>query len=549
MNNKKKHFIRILVGILCIAAIALLCIFRGAGEERREHQYNFIDKDATPETNAPSTNPNSDWQPTPGYAVSSSNDDATRTGMEVLANGGNAVDAAIAMSYVLGVVEPFSNGLGGSGGMMVYNSRTGEVAFYDYRACSGASFGGDAVAVPGFVAGTYDLHEEYGTIAMEDLIAPAIDYAENGFKVTNFLSSMAYGHSYLLYQHGEYLRNDGSVVQTGDTMYQPILAETLKLLQKEGPSVFYQGSIADDIIRSSSLTKEDLETYEVHKREALSCEYQGYTIYSANAPLSGLMLLQMMALSEKIDMHDRDTETDKFIEDLQTITRVAKSSRYRYVGDPILSKIDCQDYLTDEGLEKCFNNVVSYEEDAECTETTSFSVVDENGLVVTATNTLSDMFGSGIYVDGFWLNDTNSNFSAFGVNSFEPHKRSRTFTTPTIVVGNDGFVMAVGTPGGNKICGILFLVLSDILKNGEDYQTAVNKPRYVFLGEDFYAEIDDNGESIMNKTQATRPVIFVQKGYSWGSVALAGKSKDGAFSAFDTRRGATYAGVYNEGQR
>ena len=552
----KKTIKTCIMVLLCISIVLTGCSCTGGKGGDSDYDYTG----ETPETSEDQT------EQKRSYSVSASNDYAIEVGMSILEAGGNAVDAAVAMGYVLGVVEPLTSGLGGSGGMLIYDSNTGAAVFYDYRAAAGTYNGGDKVAIPGFVLGMEKINADYGTIPIRDLIEPAIYYAEKGFRINSWISSEYVSNYYLVSQYPEYLADDGSLVGVDDVMYMPALAQTLRDIQEQGSSVFYNGYIASDIAAKSSLSVNDLKSYEVIKRDALVADYYGYKIFSANAPLSGLTLLQMLKLSEKIGMADPSEDVYRYLNQFKDIAALAQSDRAQHVADPEFVEEDCQQYLSDQYISNLarsagynvadVNGTVEYLDvqemaeraldiDGESMETTSYSVADSNGLYVTVTNTLSDLFGSRIYVDGFWLNNTNSNFSS-QVNSFAPGKRSRTFTAPTIVVGPDGLTFAIGTPGGNKIPGILFLTIERIIKENCPYQEAVDRLRYLYVNGELYIEFDDTGSSELSQYSYNGYGIYVASGTYWGSISLAGYSPtEGAFATYDFRRGATYAGVHN----
>ena len=484
------------------------------------------------------------------YSVSTSSDIATEIGMQVLAAGGNAVDAAIAVAYTLAVVEPYGSGLGGSGGLLVYDRNTQECVFYDYRACAGSTDNSyDSVAVPGFVAGMEACYEDYGSLSMEDLLEPAIYYAENGFTVNEQLSyRLSIAKDYLS-DYSWFYNDDGSYLTTGDTLYQTELAEVLRAIQSEGAEVFYSGWIAEDIAAATSLTVEDLEGYQVYRRDALKGSFEGYTVYSANAPLSGATLIQMLEMADVLDIADPAEDPATYLEQLEQITALAYGNRYNTIGDPAFYDLDQETLVSEAYIRELLG--LNYEEDGydqdyESTETTSFSIADSDGLVVVATNTLTQFWGSRIAVDGIFMNSTNNNFSTSGINVYEPGKRSRTYTAPTIVVGEDGYMMAIGTPGGNNIPSRLFTVLVDILKFGEDPQTAVSKMGVLYRNGVLTIEVDENNETWFDTSGISDTIVWKSTGMWWGSISLAGYSDEtGAFSAYDTRRGATMSGVYN----
>lgn len=482
------------------------------------------------------------------YSVSSSSDIATQVGMDILEAGGNAVDAAIAVSYALSVVEPYSNGLGGSGGMLVYNMNSAECTFLDYRASSGATeTSEDYIAIPGMVRGMELAHQKYGSLPMSDLIQPAIDYARNGFKINETTANYISSTGSVLEKYDVYLNKDGNLLEAGDKLVQEELAQTLELIRDQGAEAFYNGVIAQHITDMSSLTVEDLQNYTVYEAPAVQGTYQGYTIYSANAPLSGITLLQMLEISDKIGMVNPTEDINQYVGQLEYISQLAIASRLDNITDPRTTELDMNTLVSDAYIDQLLTGVSEVREEDESIETTSFSVCDSDGLVVSTTNTLSAFFGSKKMVDGFFLNSTNANFSS-GVNAYAPNKRSRTFTAPSIVVGNNGgYVMAIGTPGGNSIPGVLYGVLESVLKYGMDPQEAVDQQRMIYRNGSVYIESVDNEKlEWIDTSSIGQKFVWKDTGTWWGSVSIAGFSSDnGSFATFDTRRGATMAGTHN----
>lgn len=551
--EKKKRGKKKILAVLLVAAIAVTGImakdsileYTGFGEESTSHDYDFT---VSEETEAEGTVDTEDTDR--GYSVSTSSDLATAVGMAVLESGGNAVDAAVAVAYTLAVVEPYGSGLGGSGGMLVYDMESGECVFYDYRACAGSATSPyDTVNVPGFVAGMDAVLSDYGTISLSDLIAPAIEYCREGFEVndqTAYRLQVAKGdlsgYSFLYDEDGNYL-------EAGDTMYQEGLAEVLEAIRDEGPDVFYNGWIAEDIADACSLTTEDLAGYEVYKSEAVEGSYNGYTVYSSCAPLSGITLIQMLELSEKTGLADPETDPSEYLSQLAQITSLAYADRLSNIGDPSMYDIDMQELVSDAYISGLLGEEYAeegYDVDYESPETTSFSIVDENGLAVVATNTLTQFWGSRKVVDGIFLNSTGNNFSSSGINAYEPGKRSRTYTAPTIIAGDGGYVLAIGTPGGNNIPARLFQVITDILQFGMSPQDAVDQGGVLYRNGALTLEVMDDGTTWIDTGGYGGQVIWRSTGMWWGSVSLAGYSdEDGAFSAYDSRRGATWSGTYN----
>lgn len=484
------------------------------------------------------------------YSVSTSSDLATDVGMAVLEAGGNAVDAAIAVAYTLAVVEPYGSGLGGSGGLLVYEMDTGTCVFYDYRAASGSAASSyDGIGVPGFVAGMDACYRDYGSIAMPDLLGPAIYYAENGFSVNSQLSYRLNSAKYQLGGYSWLYNEDGSYLTTGDTIYQPQLAEVLRAIQSEGAEVFYRGWIAEDIAEKTSLALEDLDHYQVYKRDAVQGYFEGYTVYSANAPLSGVTLIQMLEMADELDLANPAEDPRTYLSQLKQITAAAYGIRYSTIGDHSFYEIDESELVSRAYILKLLGLGFAdedYDQDYESVETTSFSIVDSNGLVVSCTNTLTQSWGSRLAVDGIFMNNTNNNFSSSGINKYEPGKRSRTFTAPTIITGDNGYVLAVGTPGGNNIPSRLFSIIVDILKYGEDPQASIFKTGILYRNGVLILELDENNTTWFDTSGVAERIVWKPRGIWWGSISLAGYSDElGAFSAYDPRRGTTRSGVFH----
>lgn len=486
------------------------------------------------------------------YSVSTSSDLATYIGMSVLEAGGNAVDAAVAVAYVLAVAEPYASGLGGSGSMLVYDSNTGECFNYGYRAAAGsASYSSDDVAVPGFVAGMEAVHRDFGSLSMSDLLDPAIYYAENGITVSEHLEYRLHNAKGALSKLSWFYNEEGSFLSQGDTLYQTDLAQVLRAIAAEGAQVFYTGWIAEDIANATSLTAADLAGYQVVRSEAVQGYFEDYTIYSASMPMAGVTLIQMLEMADEMDIASPVEDPALYLRQVEQITALAYGDRYDTIGDPSVYQLDAQALVDKSYILALLGreyDAEDYDLDSEGTETTSFSIVDSNGLTVSCTNTLTQFFGSRIVTDGIFLNNTNENFSSSGINRYEPGKRSRTYTAPTIAVGEDGYVLSLGTPGGNNIPSRLFSVLVDVLKFQEDPQTTVSKTGVLYRNGVLTVGVDDNNQTWLDTSAISGAYVSKPEGIWWGCLSLAGYSDaNGAFAAYDSRRGGTMAGVYNPG--
>ncbi|HWL24641.1 MAG TPA: gamma-glutamyltransferase [Ureibacillus sp.] len=440
-----------------------------------------------------------------GYGVSSSNPIAVQVGMEVLENGGNAVDAAIAVSYTLGVVEPYGSGIGGGGGMLILpGDPDKEPAFFDYRETSPASDNDRGkVGIPGFVKGMEVIHKQYGQKEIADLIAPSIELADEGFEVGRPLSERLAGAAYRMPVND--LPNfypEGSAIQEGEELKQPELAETLQLIQEEGSDAFYQGQIAKKIVSEVPGIKEsDLKSYSVKEREPVYGEFSGYEVISAPPPFSGITLIQSLQMAEMLNIEKTADNVTDFTHLIGEISKRANHDRLKNIGDPAFYKVNV-DELTEKDYSKSLSQDISLEElsnqyrlegedaEEEHISTTHFVVTDKEGTMVSVTNTLSNFFGTGKNVDGFFLNNNLENFNkkSSSPNYYEPGKISRTFTAPTILRSEDE-IIGIGTPGGSRIPMMLTEVLVRHLKFNEPLQDAIETPRFSVENDHIYTEI------------------------------------------------------------
>ena len=427
------------------------------------------------------------------YGVSASHPIAVDVGMDVLKNGGNAVDAAVAISYVLGVVEPYGSGLGGGGGMLIV-PKSEDAIFLDYRETS-PSIEGKAITsgVPGFVAGMEFANDRFGSLPMRDLLQPAIDYAENGFEVNQGLTirlitarpRVYSGKTQLFYPMNQ-------AIVPGKILVQKELANTLKIIQEGGKDGFYEGDVAQGIKETTNISLEDLKQYEVKERKPVQGTYSGYDVYTAPPPFSGVTLLQMLKLAEETGLIHSSSKAD-YIEEIGVITRTTYKDRIKHIGDNVDTEIANQwvenDYVA--RLKSEIQNDSRLNHSGDHTEehesTTHFVVMDKNGTVVSVTNTLSNFFGSGDYTNGFFLNDQLKNFGS-GINAKAPGKRPRTFAAPTVLKKQGKETIGIGSPGGNRIPQILMQVIYSYSEEESTFQEIVDRYRFTFDNTTIYTE-------------------------------------------------------------
>jgi len=448
------------------------------------------------------------------YGVSAGSPLAVDVGMKVLEDGGNAVDAAIAVSYALGVVEPYGSGIGGGGAMLIYPNDEEPPIFYDYQGVSPSS--GEVpqgyAAVPGFVLAMEQIHNDLGSVSMGKLMEPSIRFAEDGFRVDATLGKViSVSKEKLFSSKSSVYYNYGALPGEGMLLKQPELALTLRQIQAEGSSSFYKGEIADAIVASvKGLTLSDLSDYSVKRSEPVSAKYGNYEVVSAPPPFGGITLIQILMMSEKLEIENLETDADN----LQTINHIINDvyyKRLKTIADPEFSVIDNDKLVSSEFIDQMIldlNENQSYiSTDNE--DTTHFVIIDKNGMMVSCTNSLSSLFGSGIYTGGFFLNNHLKNFSQStgSLNRWEAGKRPRSYMSPTIIALDGHPILGVGTPGGNRIPAFLAQILINVLKNGEDPQAAIDAPRFYVRGnalvyestlsENLLAKLKKNGISVI----------------------------------------------------
>lgn len=473
------------------------------------------------------------------YSISTSNELATKVGEEILANGGNAVDAAVAVAYTLGVVEPYGSGIGGGGGMLIYNPSSDDYKFYDYKdvAPLSQSTKTSDIGVPGFVAGMEKVLQDYGTMDFADLIQPSIDFAKNGFKVDSDLEKVINVYSATLMNNSAYVKN-GQIIKKGDTLVQEELAKTLEYIKENGAKGFYEDVIASDISQKTVLTVDDMKSYQVDVMEPVTGEFNGYTLVSAPAPFSGTTLIQTMELIEQLAKNKDLNDVNTYLDVLNTATDLSTYERIKKIADPDYVNVNYQSMTSEDYIKSLISlGNVEYEDDEESESTTHFSIVDKDGMVVSSTNTLGHFFGSETLVDGFYLNGTLSNFGKSGINKYAPGKKPRTFTSPTIVKKGNDFTLAIGTPGGNRIVKVLAPILVDKLYFEKDLQESINKNRVIFHSKGtILAEDDESRESIIDISYSKYPVIKSTDNLYFGSVQAAGIENGEYIGASDIRR-------------
>lgn len=458
---------------------------------------------------------------------------ASQIGVDIMREGGNAVDAAVAVGLALAVTWPSAGNLGGGGFMMIrLPDGTTEVIDYRERAPLAATsdmylddegevvedastVGALAAGVPGTVAGLAMALERHGTLSWEQVIEPARRLAEEGFPVSwHFARTLDDEKNAKLLSRFEETRriflNNGDPVDTGEIFRQPDLASTLARLKEQGPREFYEGRTAELIVaemdRSGGIiTLEDLKRYEPTLREPLRGSYRGYEILSMPPPSSGgAILLEMLHVLEPFDLEALGHNSAAYLHLLVETMKRAFADRAEHMGDIdfvdvpldwVLSAERAAEIRSSIDLERATPSSAvrpGQPVRVEPKSTTHFTVVDEAGAMVSNTYTINETFGSGLTVTGagFLLNNEMDDFTAkvgvpnlYGliqgeVNAIEPSKRPLSSMTPTIVLKNGKPFLGVGSPGGPRIINAVLQVILNVIDHGMNVQEAVSAPRF-----------------------------------------------------------------------
>ncbi|MBT8440501.1 MAG: gamma-glutamyltransferase, partial [Gammaproteobacteria bacterium] len=449
---------------------------------------------------------------------------ATKAGIEILRNGGNAYDAAVTVSAVLSVVEPYSSGMGGGGFWLLHDHKNKKQVMIDGREKapfaahrdmyldSEGKFdnslsidGALAAGIPGQAAALVHLADNYGQLSLTQTLQPAIDLARNGFVVDEYYQKMA-GWRLSALQNSiaasEIFLQDDQVPQKGYFIKQPELANTLQQLATKGFDGFYKGSIAEALVRGvrdagGIWTMEDLAAYRVVEREPVRFTYKDKTITSAALPSSGgIVMAQIFNMLSEYDLKQLDSV--KRIHLIVEAMRRAYRDRADYLGDSdfvevpvnhLLSRQHAAYLASDIDLNSASNNDTLVHR-SEGMDTTHFSIVDNQGNRVSATLSINYPFGSGFMPagTGVLLNDEMDDFSAspgepnvYGLvgseaNAIEAGKRMLSSMSPTMVEDDQGIAI-LGTPGGSRIITMVALAILEMEKTS-DPEAWVNLPRY-----------------------------------------------------------------------
>ncbi|MGP5655720.1 gamma-glutamyltransferase [Candidatus Corynebacterium faecigallinarum] len=419
---------------------------------------------------------------------------AAEAGTRMLDQGGNAVDAAIAAAFAVSVVEPYASGIGGGGSALIAD-RDGQTEAVDYRevVAQDGQIPASNTGIPGFVAGMAELHEQRGTLEWAELLAPAVEMAEGGVPVTEtFVQRRDAGGAAATSGLAQFAPG-GVPVQVGDEIVQDDLAATFRTLQDQGPESFYTGELAGLLSSEvDGIDEASLDAYSVQHNEPPQGTFGDYEIVSSAAALPGVALIRMMQNLDNGGISEVDPNSVEHIRRVSEEWAGAEQIAQTELGDTDFVDVDYDAILGNgsgsgnaDGEEEPLAMGGAPASDSENMDkpgnTTHITVVDGDGTVVSMTNTLTEFWGSGQEVGGFFLNDQLSRFSTVTSpnNHPEPGRRSVTWSNPTMVLDGEGRpVLGLGTPGGANILSILGNTLSRWALQGQSLEDAVAAPRF-----------------------------------------------------------------------
>lgn len=457
---------------------------------------------------------------------------ASQIGLEILKNGGNAVDAAVAIGFSLAVSLPNAGNIGGGGFMLVHDAKSNKTVALDFREKAPAAatetmyqdengeiiprkswYTHQAIGVPGTVAGLTKALEKWGSLPLAEVMQPAIDLAEQGYEVSPTMAKLLQVEKDNLgkWPTTKAIFFDGDEpLALGDTLVQKNLAESLKLIAKEGADAFYKGAIAEEIVRDQEahdglITKDDLASYEATEREVVRGDYRGYEIVSMPLPSSGgIHIIQMLNAMEHLPIKESGVNSAKTISLMAETMKRAYADRSEYLGDSDFVDVPIQELTSKEYAKAIADEVLKgeitpaqeikpgdlapYESD----QTTHYSVVDKEGNAVAVTYTLNLNFGSGIVAGetGILMNNEMDDFSAkpgvpnaFGLiggsaNAIEAGKRPLSSMTPTMVLKDSKPWLVTGSPGGARIITTVLQQIVNAIDFGMNPAAATNTPRF-----------------------------------------------------------------------
>lgn len=527
---------------------------------------------------------------------------ASQAGADILKAGGNAVDAAVAVGYAQAVVNPCCGNIGG-GGFMTLHLADGKNIFINFRETAPASASADmyldkdgnlikdaslygylAAGVPGTVKGLDYALEKYGTMKREQVMAPAIKLARDGFILTRADTDVLDTTTARFKQDPEaariFLKPDGSAFQPGDRLIQTDLANTLERIAKEGPPAFYEGEIPQIVEKASQagggkLTAKDFADYTISEVAPVTCTYRGYEFISAPPPSSGgVTICQTLNILEGYDLKAMGFNSADYIHTLTEAMRHSYMDRNTFLGDPAFVKNPTEKLTSKAYAEELRKEIIPGKATPsaqvqpgtgphEKPETTHYSVVDNKGNAVSTTYTINGRFGAVVIPPGtgFFLNDEMDDFTTkigeknmYGLvqgerNAIAPGKRPLSSMSPTIVTKDSKIFLVLGSPGGSRIISITLQTALNIIDHGMAPQEAVNAPRihHQWLPDEVYYEQRGVSKDSLNLLDKMGYKMVEQTPWGAAELIMVGLPGAAGVSADSSGNDAAVSGKVREG--
>lgn len=527
---------------------------------------------------------------------------ASQAGADILKAGGNAVDVAVAVGYAQAVVNPCCGNIGG-GGFMTLHLADGKNIFINFRETAPASASADmyldkdgnlikdaslygylAAGVPGTVKGLDYALEKYGTMKREQVMAPAIKLARDGFILTRADTDVLDTTTARFKQDPEaariFLKPDGSAFQPGDRLIQSDLANTLERIAKEGPPAFYEGDIPQIVEKASQagggkLTAKDFADYTISEVAPVTCTYRGYEFISAPPPSSGgVTICQTLNILEGYDLKAMGFNSADYIHTLTEAMRHSYMDRNTFLGDPAFVKNPTEKLTSKAYAEELRKEIIPGKATPsaqvqpgtgphEKPETTHYSVVDNKGNAVSTTYTINGRFGAVVIPPGtgFFLNDEMDDFTTkigeknmYGLvqgerNAIAPGKRPLSSMSPTIVTKDGKIFLVLGSPGGSRIISITLQTALNIIDHGMAPQEAVNAPRihHQWLPDEVYYEQRGVSKDSLNLLDKMGYKMVEQTPWGAAELIMVGLPGAAGVSADSSGNDAAVSGKVREG--
>jgi gamma-glutamyltranspeptidase/glutathione hydrolase len=524
-----------------------------------------------------------------GMVVSAS-DLATKVGIEILKEGGNAIDAAVAVGFALAVTYPAAGNIGG-GGFLVYYRNDGFSTTIDFREKAPlkahrdmyldslgnpmtnlSQEGVTSVGVPGSVDGLIYAHKKYGRLKFSRVIEPAIKLARDGFKLSYDLARSINSNyeNFIKYESSKKIfTKNGEKFSEGDLFVQKDLANTLTLIKKYGRDGFYSGRTAELIVKQIQklggyITLEDLKNYHCVERKPVYGEYRGYKIISMGPPSAGgVALIEALNILENLNLEKDDFQSSKHYHYLTETLKRVYFDRAEYLGDSDFVKVPVEKLISKDYAKKLFQQInpnlaTKFDDvntlnafDNESLETTHYSIIDNEGNAVSVTTTINSSYGSSAVVDGagFLLNNEMDDFSIkpgvqnqFGLtgkeaNAIAPGKRMLSSMTPTIVLKNNKPYLILGSPGGSMIITSVLQVVMNVIDFKMNIFKAVSSPRihHQLIPEEIYFEDYAINSDVKNKLETIGHSLKKRNMIGWVNAILVDQDEKFYYGMSDPR--------------